>query len=107
SEADNDYFGIERSSDGVNFKQIGKVAGTGNSYKLTDYSFVDYTPKSGQTNYYRLRQVDVTGSYAFSKICAVTFEGSQTISVFPNPVLNKFSVFGVAGNINKEHIALY
>jgi hypothetical protein len=70
SELNNDYFSIERSSDGRSFETIGKVAGAGTSLTNLSYTFTDENPTSG-TNYYRLTQFDYDG----------TSESSQTIAV--------------------------
>jgi hypothetical protein len=60
SEINNNYFIIERSSDGVNFEDIGKVSGSGNSNTTLKYDFYDLHPFAGD-NYYRLKQVDYDG----------------------------------------------
>ena len=38
SEINNDYFEIEKSTDGINFESIGKVTGAGNSTSVNDIS---------------------------------------------------------------------
>jgi len=57
SEKNNAFFKIERSSDGVNFNEVGRVIGAGNSNELKAYSYTDQYPSRG-VNYYRLTQVD-------------------------------------------------
>ena len=86
SETQNAYFTIERSSDGNNFEDIGRVAGNGNSSAITNYNFIDERPLSG-TNYYRLRQADYDGTNNFSGIRSVHFDSGETeVKVAPNPV---------------------
>ena len=60
SEINNDYFDIERSSDGINWVNILSTAGAGNSNTHINYSLVDYNPPAGVA-YYRLKQVDFDG----------------------------------------------
>src|SRR5690606_16419073 len=67
SEINNDYFIIERSTDGGDFKAIAMVAGAGNSTNLIDYEFTDRSPVTGRS-YYRLRQVDYDGRSSVSDI---------------------------------------
>jgi hypothetical protein len=43
-EINNDYFVIERSTDGVDYEKIGVVEGSGTSSGLYQYSFTDYSP---------------------------------------------------------------
>jgi len=61
SEHNNNFFAIERSSDGANFEEIGTVQGAGNSSVKKNYSFVDKKIVNGQF-YYRLSQIDFDGS---------------------------------------------
>lgn len=76
-EKDNDYMAIERSFNGQNFSEIGRVKGAGNSLERIDYRFVDLFPYKG-TNYYRLRQVDFGGKTTFHKVIAAEFNGEST-----------------------------
>lgn len=73
SEQNNDYFTIERSSDGQIFSTIGTLDGAGNSSQLHHYSFTDAGPHNG-TAYYRIRQTDFDGQYSLSKIIFVNTE---------------------------------
>lgn len=88
NETNNDYFSIERSSDGTNFLPIGKVAGHGTIATQQDYQFTDENPVKGM-NYYRLKQVDYDGNFAYSNVATVSFNNNTTVfSVFPNPARN-------------------
>ncbi|RAK02317.1 hypothetical protein LX87_00437 [Larkinella arboricola] len=72
-EQNSDYFTIERSPDARAFEAIGRVSSKGFSERLQTYGFSDPAPLKG-TNYYRLRQVDRDGTYAYSKIVAVGYD---------------------------------
>jgi hypothetical protein len=69
SEVNNSYFAVERSADGLQFKQVGIVDGAGNSTNINSYSLVDEFPH--QLTYYRLKQVDYDGAYSYSKTMVV------------------------------------
>jgi hypothetical protein len=71
SEVNNDFFEIEKSTDGYFFQKIGQVEGEGMSSGLKRYEFIDL-PVRGQ-NYYRLRQVDLDGTAEYSAIVQVYF----------------------------------
>ncbi len=62
SENSNDYFNIESSTDGVNFRFIAQIEGSGNSTEANNYS---YTIKdfNKTVNYYRINQVDFNGEF--------------------------------------------
>ena len=67
SELNNDYFTVERSDDGISFRDIGQVNGAGTSSQQHNYSFIDPQPVSGIV-YYRLKQTDFNGQTSVSKI---------------------------------------
>lgn len=88
SETNNEFFEIQRSSDGVNFKKIGRIKGHGNSVQNRSYSFMDKHPEKG-INYYRIKQVDYDGASSLSKTASVFFETEKIVAdVYPNPVNN-------------------
>ena len=82
SEINNDYFVVERNTDGE-FISIETVQAQGQEQKETNYSAIDETPVPG-VDYYRLRQVDIDGSINYSD--AISVEVSEIIDdPFPNP----------------------
>ncbi|MBK6730574.1 MAG: T9SS type A sorting domain-containing protein [Bacteroidetes bacterium] len=85
TELNNDYFEIQHSDDGMQWNKIATVEGAGNSSKILDYYFTDYNPALG-INYYRLKQVDFNGDYAFSKIKSAVYNSNTNAILFPNPV---------------------
>jgi len=104
SETDNDFFLIERSTDGRNFESIGTVEGHGTTTALSSYIFIDKTPKTGD-NYYRLEQTDFDGRTSYSSIRLASF-GSQIskLEVVPNPVSN--GQFKVSFNTADKEVVL-
>ena len=92
SELDNAFFAIERSANGRDFQEIGKIAGAGTSATPLDYTFTDEFPLEGQS-YYRLRQEDTNGQFSYSPVQAVRM-GKTTFSLqlFPNPVSNELNL---------------
>lgn len=92
TELNNERFEIERSIDLQDgFTTIGVVNGAGNSSEILTYLFEDTAPMLG-INYYRLRQVDFDGTFAYSKIIAIDVKGSKGAQVFfPNPTLDVVS----------------
>jgi len=63
TEINNDYYSIYRSTDGINWINIGQVAGVGNSRTLSNYSYIDKGVNLNETNYYKLKQTDFDGKY--------------------------------------------
>jgi len=93
SEINNSHFEVERSTNGIEFAQIGTVEGSGTTIEQQYYEFLDESPVIGK-NYYRLKQMDFDGNFEYTNIVVVEFdkEGSlitsTQISLFPNPTIN-------------------
>lgn len=83
-EEDASHFEIQRSRDGQNFNKIGKVEVQGNRSRGFEYGWLDENPFIGE-NYYRLKMVDLDGSYSYSNIRMVEMDGSH-VSIYPNPL---------------------
>ena len=87
------HFGIERSTDAQQFENIGQTIAIGNTKAQRDYAFIDAQPFAG-LNYYRLKMVDLDGSFSYSKIIAIDNDRTHilTIKVFPNPASNQLII---------------
>ncbi len=84
SESANEGFEVQHSTDGVAFTAIGNVAGAGTSTAYNTYEFEHVNAPMG-TNFYRLKQTDLTGSSTMSSVVSAVVEGTEAFSVFPNP----------------------
>ncbi|HLG34299.1 MAG TPA: T9SS type A sorting domain-containing protein [Bacteroidia bacterium] len=97
SEINNDYFTVERSSDGKDFIAVENINGAGNSSSTKTYSFSDENVSTG-IFYYRLRQTDFDGTSTCSKAITVVMNESGEVSqvsidkVYPNPFSESFAV---------------
>ncbi|MBO4615461.1 MAG: Ig-like domain-containing protein [Bacteroidales bacterium] len=111
SERNNDYFVVERSDDAMNFVEVGRVAGAGNSITALSYSFTDYGIGAGD-NYYRLTQVDYDGTRTTSEIIEVHCSGNVPLGdpdvyVYPNPFSSDLTVHLVNFGDKPARIAVY
>jgi hypothetical protein len=77
-EANSHHFQIERSTDGSNFISVGNVAASGNSSIPLTYNYTDVNTNPAGTVYYRLKLVDIDGSFKYSAIVSVTFPSATT-----------------------------
>lgn len=100
SELNNDYFTVERSSDGINYTTIAHhIAGAGTSNMMNKYSIIDENPKDG-LNYYRLIQTDFDGKTEEFQAKAISFSDNNNenniemliTKVYPNPFSTNFTV---------------
>jgi hypothetical protein len=96
TETNSDRFEVERSTDGQNFIKIGQLAAAGTTIATHSYVFNDAA--TATISYYRLRQVDLDGTSAYSPI--VTLAASSTAPVasttkpvaYPTVFTNELSV---------------
>lgn len=95
SETNNDHFEIERSLDGVTYKQIGTEKGAGNSTQVINYEMNDVNAGDFVLNgtiYYRLKQVDYDGKYSYSNIQNVFFSDEASTLIYPNPTQGNLTI---------------
>ena len=83
------HYEIERSTDGIIFKQIDRVNAQGNHVNF--YKYTDASPISG-VNYYRLKQTDRNNSFKYSYVVSILYDGSEEITVYPKPAKDKINV---------------
>lgn len=88
SEVNNDYFVIEKSTDGLNFESIDIVKGAGTTNRKINYQSTDKNLSSGII-YYRLKQVDFDGKSTYSK--TISIEGVDKEYNVGNPLPNPTS----------------
>lgn len=94
SEQDNDYFIVERSVNGIDWDEIGKVDGAGNSSQRLEYEFLDSKPLPG-LSYYRLTQYDFNGTNTNSEIRSVLNNNTNaTFVLYPNPASSQIFISG-------------
>ena len=93
SEINNDYFVIESSVDAINFEEVTRLSGAGNSNVVLNYRAFDNAPHPG-VSYYRLKQVDYDGKFMYSNIEVVNLPTlwQNEIVLSPNPVINLLDV---------------
>ena len=87
TEIDNNYFDIEWSMDGIDFKSIGQIQGAGTTTKIQSYEFLHKNPVNGN-NYYRLKQVDFDEKFEYSNIVLLNYQSSivhYQFNIYPNP----------------------
>lgn len=90
NEVNTSHFTVQRSTDGINYSNVGQVTAKGNIAATNDYSYSDNisTIKTG-TIYYRLQMVDKDGRSTTSKVASITITATGIeFSIKPNPAKN-------------------
>lgn len=93
SETENDYFLIERSTDGIKWNNVATVAGNGTSSNVNKYVHNDFGVSS-KIAYYRLSQVDKNKNVTVFKTIDVLcdFKGKDDVVLFPNPSSTELNI---------------
>ncbi|MBC7486291.1 MAG: T9SS type A sorting domain-containing protein [Cytophagaceae bacterium] len=84
-------FLVERSVDGEHFITIGTIPTEGSEHAGHAYFFEDENVPQG-TSYYRLREEDADGTFAYSEIKAVHRDTKAALFISPNPNNGTFTI---------------
>lgn len=95
TETDHLGFDIERSLDGQHFQKIGFVKSASQSLTPQSYQFIDPQPKIGD-QYYRLKSLDLEGSFVYSPIQHIRFKGTADFYISPNPTRDILTIHQVS-----------
>src|SRR6185436_12114479 len=91
SEKENNYFTLERSTNGETFSELKRISGAGNSTVTNNYSFTDEYPVDG-ISYYRIKGTDLNSTESLLKTISVNYffstEESNSLTFYPNPFSN-------------------
>jgi hypothetical protein len=105
SEINNDHFSIERSIDAMNWQEINRVPGAGNSNTELSYSWVDLDPINN--GYYRLKQVDYDGKFKIYDPLHLSCISKQNwINLYPNPSTGTINI-EISSGSHLEAIMIY
>jgi hypothetical protein len=98
SEQNSARFEVQRSLDGVAFATIGTVAAAGTTATAHRYGLLDAAlPTGASVVYYRLRPVDLDGTFSYSPVRTIALAGAAAgLSLFPNPAHGAATLTGVA-----------
>lgn len=111
TEISSDYFGVERSADGLSWEQIHRVSSAVNSNTDISYSYVDAEVQSNPTIYYRLKLTDLDGTYEYSDVLSVPFAGgsNRLVPVYPVPAKDfiKLDLTGIDMEEGEVQMVMY
>jgi len=80
------------------FVKIAELPGLGDVTSSRTYSFTDLEPDKFGPRYYRLKVVNLDGSFTYSPIRPVTFGDAVLWHVYPNPSTGLFNLVYQLGN---------
>ena len=93
NEQNSSLFEIERSIDERNFSSIGNVKAA-NTAGAHQYGFTDYNISTLGVDvaYFRFKQLDVDGTFVYSRIIALSVENKSLVFLYPNPATNEVNL---------------
>lgn len=91
TETNNRGFEVQRSPNGRDFATISFKPGNGTTSTRSTYEDVDARPLTG-VSYYRLKQIDIDGTFVYSPVAIVNNTGLTEARFFPNPTTGKLTV---------------
>lgn len=112
SETNNSAFIIERSVDGIQFEEIDRVKGAGNSNRLLRYSYTDlraFDQTQTSTLYYRIKDVSNSGIISEASEIVSVSKGEDlltNLSIYPNPFEQTINVSLVSADDNTATVAV-
>ena len=105
SELNNVGFEVQRSQDAQNWETLDFVSGNMTTTATSYYNWIDRAPLSG-LSYYRLKQIDTDGQFAYEKVVSIerTTKGNVEFNVYPNPATDWVTI---NANQTIEMVTLY
>lgn len=103
------YFSLERSNDGINWKEISKIYEQNNSLNYKYYQYEDYSFLSNEINYYRLKQTNLSEGQDYSNTIIIESKDNVEIrisDIHPNPANTAiyFNIF--TSQLGNAHVEL-
>ncbi len=97
SEVHTSHFEVEASTNGTDYRALGRVQAAGNSEEKQQYTYRHMSPAAGRY-YYRLKMVDQDGTFRYSGTRILHFSNQATFVLQPNPAGNQVRLDGMAEN---------
>ena len=109
SEVNVSHFVVEKSIDGINYRDAGVVFAYGSATEKADYKLSDNIANDqAKIIYYRLRSVDIDGKGQLSETRIIRIskqaDNDITIVAYPNPVNNELRITVPANWQNKKAV---
>ena len=104
NEVDLAYYSVERSADGRHWEPIVSLSPQAVAGEIASYDFQDLRVDAAGILYYRLKMVDTDGSHRYSSVENVFVSAWKHVSLYPNPVIDKFWIKGAAIRVGQLSI---
>lgn len=101
-------FVVERSFDNSNFVPVGEKTAAGTFAGISKYSLNDDIAAvvNNAVIYYRIKQIDADGRFAYSKVVVVRPGTKGEVKVWPNPFEDKLAITLTSNSAGKVQVRL-
>lgn len=97
SEINSSHFEIQTSQNATDWQVVGRVEASRNSSTYNDYSY-DYKPQiQNEVYYYRLKIIDLDGSFEYSEVRSIRESITRDLFAYPNPFTDEVSISSTSG----------
>ncbi|PWJ55585.1 putative secreted protein (Por secretion system target)/choice-of-anchor A domain-containing protein [Dyadobacter jejuensis] len=100
-ETNSSHFEVQHSTNAKEWRTLAFVDAQGHSTSESRYHLVDDHAMPG-ANFYRLKMIDMDGTYSFSRIRSIDVE--RVVRVYPNPVADKLYI---ESDVSYDHLVMY
>jgi len=106
SETNNDYFVVLKSYNGIAYAAVDTIDGRGNANSYQKYE-ISYLEENPGTIYYKLKQVDFDGAFAYSgPVVASCGLDTRSFKALPNPV-KQGEDWKLEGLVNGDEVRIF
>ena len=91
SETNNDRFLVEHSDSSYEFEVIGELPGAGTTSETQVYT-LKHTRALRGNNYYRLKQINIDGTFEYSEVIMVNIESTDLFTVRPTQAEDEITI---------------
>ncbi len=74
------------------FSEIGEVKANGIAGQINKYTFIDTRNTTAASQFYRLKMVDLDGTFAYSDIKQIKSDALNGVRIYPNPSKNDLQI---------------
>jgi hypothetical protein len=94
SEINSAHFELERSiGQAINFESLSTINAEGSAFQEASYAYVDNLPFKEKTYFYRLKMVDLDGSFEYSNTISINKVGDNSkFQTYPNPTTEVINI---------------
>jgi len=104
NEFNSDHFVIEKKKNNGTFAELTVVDAQGLTQGINEYAYLDQSGM-GNENYYRIKQVDVDGTFQYTNVVMVEIDGNTNdrFVAFPSPATTEVTLKATTAQLDADY----